>query len=258
MPPSLPLYVKNGLQGRWFPVDVITRFEFNMDAQEDRPASGAMLERVLVVDDVALNREILRSHIDGVARHADEAGDGHAALALFKQYRYDAILLDIEMPGMDGCETLIEMRAWEREQRLPSMLVVAVTSSDFPEDEQRILAAGATTYLVKPVQRHALLAALQVDAGGVPSGHPMARLIPQMFASASALLDEIEMQNEPEAVSERLHQLRGMIAVYGYPEFADRLRQVHSAVSRGEMPKPAEWRTLREELQLLKAGMVHP
>ena len=214
-----------------------------------------MLERILVVDDIALNREILRSHLEGAVRHTDEAGDGYAALELFKRHRYDAILLDIEMPGMDGCETLIEIRAWEKQQRLPGMLVVAVTSSDFPEDEQRILSAGATTYLTKPVKRKALLEALRLHLGGAPNGHPMAKLLPQMFASAKSFLDEIGTMDKPDAMSDKLHQLRGMVAVYGFVEFANRLRQLQLAIQLGNLPTSAELEKLQEELHRLESGV---
>ncbi len=222
------------------------------DSQENPADGGLKLGRVLVVDDIALNREILRAHLEGIVRHWDEAGDGYAAIALFKQHRYDAILMDIEMPELDGCETMISMRAWEQTRQLPGVLIVAVTSSDFPDDEQRIMDAGATTYLVKPVQRQALLAALQLRRDAAADRHPMANSLPRMFAGAAVMLDEIETFNEPEAISKRLHQLRGMVAVYGFVEYAERLRQIEAAVQQGEMAKAAELQTLREELRRLE------
>jgi len=209
---------------------------------------------VLVVDDVELNREIFRTHLEGAFRHIDEAADGLAALALFKQQRYDAVLMDMEMPILDGYDAMKAMRAWEREQQLPRTLILAVTSSDFPEDEQRILAAGATAYLAKPVKQQALLTALHLHQTVEPASHPMANLLPRVFAYATAMLDDIAGLDNPEAVSKGLHQLRGMIAVYGFVDFAERLKQIHTAAQQGKMPEKTVLDRLHKELLDLKVA----
>lgn len=227
--------------------------------ESQRPAPELKLNRVLVVDDVVLNREIFIMHLGDAVRHVDEAADGWAALTLFKLHSYDAILLDIEMPGLDGYGTMNEMRAWEREQRLPPTPLVAITSSDFPGDEQRILAAGATAYLLKPLKQQELMAALHLHCLNEPSAHPMANLLPRFFVSARSMLDDLAGSEDPVAISKNLHQLRGMFAVYGFVEFAERLKQVHLGARRGEMPGSAEFEQLREALQDLEAvARAHP
>lgn len=210
------------------------------------------LDRVLVVDDVALNREIFIMHLEPAVRHADEAGDGAAALALFKRHRYDAVLMDIEMPGVDGYCAMTGMRAWERERQVPQTPILAITSSDFPEDEQRIMAAGATAYLVKPVKQQDLMTALRLHQHSEPIPHPMAHLLPRMFSYATAMLDEAAALDDAEAISRSLHQLRGMIAVYGFTDFAESLRQVHSAVQQGRIPEAGSFARLRKELLRLE------
>ena len=212
-------------------------------------AATLKLNRVLVVDDVALNREIFTVHLGDAVRCVDEAVDGWDALMQFKLRHYDAILLDIEMPGLDGYDTLKELRAWEQERQLPLTPVVAVTASDFPEDEQRILAAGFSAYLLKPIKRQKLLSTLQVHCTVDPSQHPMASLLPKFFSYADVMLDELAGLQDIEAISKNLHKLRGMIAVYGFLEFAERLKQVHLRVKLGERPMSAEFEKLRMELQ---------
>lgn len=204
------------------------------------------------MDDVALNREILVVHLGNAIRHVDEAGDGWAALTLFKRHRFNAVLLDIEMPGLDGYGTLNKMRLWEQELQLPQTPVVAITSSDFPGDEQRILAAGATAYLIKPVKQRELLAALQLHCSIEPNPHPMASLLPRFFAYAGVMLDELDGLEDPEAISQKLHQLRGMIAVYGFADFAERLRDMNILAKRGERPEQAVFEELRKELRRLE------
>jgi CheY-like chemotaxis protein len=201
---------------------------------------------------VALNREIFVMHLEDAVRHIDEAADGRAALTLFKQHFYDAVLLDIEMPGLDGYDTLKEMRTWEREQRFPPTPVVAITSSDFPEDEQRILAAGATAYLAKPLKRQELMTALHLHCTVEPTGHPMGRLLPRFFACAGVMLDEMASLKDLEAISKKLHQMRGMLSVYGFADFAEHLKLIHLDVQGGKIPPATEFELLRNELQRLE------
>ncbi len=191
-------------------------------------------------------------HLECAAQHIDDAANGMAALALFKQYRYDAVLLDIEMPGLDGYGTLAEMRSWEQAQKLPRTLILAVTSSDFPEDKQRILDAGANAYLAKPLKQKDLMMTLQLLQPVEPAQHPLANLFPKMFAYAGAMLDGIETCDDFEAVSGKLHQLRGMMAVYGFENFAEHLKQIHFTMQQEGMPKKALFEQLRKELRGLE------
>lgn len=211
-------------------------------------------KRALVVDDVELNREIFRAHLKESFQHIDEAADGLAALALFKQQPYDAVLMDMEMPVLDGYDAIKAMRDWEREQRLPRTLILAVTSSDFPEDEQRIMEAGASAYLTKPVKQKALLTAFHLHRSVDMAAHPMANLLPKVFAYAGTMLDEIAGFDDPEAVSKGLHQLRGMIAVYGFAGFAERLKHIHVAAQQGKIPEKPVLDQLREELRALQTA----
>lgn len=219
------------------------------------PTAAVNLARVLLVDDAVINREILRTFLEESVPCIDEAADGPRALELFKQHGYAAVLLDIEMPGMDGYDTLREMRTWEREEGRPRTLVVAVTSSDFPEDEQRILAAGADAYLTKPVKRKTLWAALQSHHASRPCAAAMANLLPQLLAYASAMLDEIATTGfrDAEAAGKNLHALRGALATFGFEGPATRLKQIQQAVKRGEMPAPIVFDEIRKEIQCLAA-----
>jgi CheY-like chemotaxis protein len=220
---------------------------------DQRRPPGLKFMRALVVDDVDINREMFRMHLELAAQRIDEAADGFAALDLFKQYRYDAVLLDIEMPGIDGYATMTAMRKWEQERRLPRTPILAVTSSDFPGDRQRILDAGASAYLAKPLKQKDLMNALQLLHPAEPAPHPLANLFPKVFDYADAMLGELETIDEPEAVSKKLHQLRGMMAVYGFESFAERVRQVQLAMQQ-EVPKKTVFAQLRKELCDLKAA----
>lgn len=212
--------------------------------------------RALVVDDVDINREMCKMHLECVAQQIDEAGDGLAALALFKRSCYDLVLLDIQMPGLDGYGTMAEMRKWEQEQQLPATLILAVSCNDFPGDKQRILEAGADAYLAKPLKQKDLIEALKSLERVERAPHRLANLFPKVFDYAEIMLNELEAFDEPEAVSRKLHQFRGMMALYGFEEFADRLKQMHAAMSQEGIPKNTLFQQLRAELHNLKTNTV--
>jgi signal transduction histidine kinase/ActR/RegA family two-component response regulator len=110
---------------------------------------GAPRPPVLVVDDVAVNRRLLGSVLERAGFRHEEAADGETALAMAAARPYSAVLMDLEMPGMDGLEATRRLRA------LPgpaaTVPVVAVTAHGSAETEARARAAGMEFYLVKPV-----------------------------------------------------------------------------------------------------------
>ena len=115
--------------------------------------------RILIVDDEPLACARLQrmcARIEDVLV-VGQAGDGEAALLAIEEAKPDVVLLDIQMPGADGYETLRAMRAIPALQAVP---IFAITASAMEGDEQRGLAAGFTAYLTKPLTRRRLLAAL--------------------------------------------------------------------------------------------------
>jgi len=112
------------------------------------PALSAL--RILLVDDHPINRLVARSQLQQIGcQPPDEAETGLTALDCLRQKAYDLVLMDVQMPGMDGLETTRQLRILA----LPSQpLVVAMTANAFPEDEVACLAAGMDRFLSKPVQ----------------------------------------------------------------------------------------------------------
>ena len=96
------------------------------------------------------------------------AADGAAAVEFWLAARaagtpYDRVLMDLHMPGMDGLEATRRIRAIEAEQEAPRTPILALTANAFAEDRDACLAAGMDGFLVKPLDRERLGAAL---AGG--------------------------------------------------------------------------------------------
>jgi len=107
-----------------------------------------MLRRILVVDDSGASRELLRHALKSTCEEVLEAGDGWEALEKIATARPDLVLLDLEMPRMDGYEVLRQLR---RDPRFAATRVVAVTARAMQGDRDRALAAGFDGYITKPV-----------------------------------------------------------------------------------------------------------
>ena len=130
------------------------------------PSPGRSL-RVLVVDDVAANRMVARAMLTGAGHQVDAAVDGSEALEAVGRTAYDVVLMDVQMPVMDGLEATRRIRALPPPRcRTP---VLAVTASALPEQIAACHAAGMDDHLAKPVDRASLLAAVaRLASGGAP------------------------------------------------------------------------------------------
>jgi CheY-like chemotaxis protein len=112
-----------------------------------------------VVDDHPVNRLVAVAQLTELGYAADAAEDGETALDALAQEPYDAVLLDCEMPRLDGYETCRRLRQSEGGGR--RTWVIALTAHTAAEDRERCLAAGMDDHLAKPVRAEDLAAALQ-------------------------------------------------------------------------------------------------
>jgi len=114
--------------------------------------------RLLVVDDRYVNRAVALALLRELGFEAEAAESGQQALALLAQRPFDAVLLDCEMPGLDGYETCIRLRRQGTAvSRLP---VIAVTAHTHPEEKEKCRAAGMDDHLAKPIRTPQLAALL--------------------------------------------------------------------------------------------------
>ena len=119
-------------------------------AQVEDDRVGRLRGRVLVAEDNALNLEITRLFLESMGLDVVSAGDGAEAIAQYRATQLDLILMDCEMPGIDGLEATRRIRADAGVRRIP---IVALTAHALPEDRQACLDAGMDDYLSKPVDR---------------------------------------------------------------------------------------------------------
>ena len=113
--------------------------------------------RILLVDDNHENRLVITSFFRALPWHIDEAKNGREALALFKQKTYDLILMDMQMPIMDGYTVTKEIRKLEEEEMMVPTPILALTAYALKEEVLKSLHAGCNGHLTKPIGKKALM-----------------------------------------------------------------------------------------------------
>ncbi len=106
-------------------------------------------ELILVIEDVEINRKLVRDVLRFRGFEVVEAGTAEQGLAMAKERRPDLVLMDIQLPGMDGVAALRCLRADPATHDVP---VIALTASALPEERNQILAAGFDGYETKPIR----------------------------------------------------------------------------------------------------------
>ena len=126
------------------------------------PGSGLS---ILVAEDNEINALLARALLVKLGHHPTIAASGAAALESWLAARaagtpYDRVLMDLHMPGMDGLEATRRIRTIEAENNAPRTPILALTANASAEDREACLAAGMDSFLVKPLDRERLAAAL--------------------------------------------------------------------------------------------------
>jgi CheY-like chemotaxis protein len=114
--------------------------------------------RVLVVDDHEIDRRLSSLDLEHAGYMVSEASDVNEALKRLERMTFDVIVLDINMPGVDGLTFLRNMRSTPKLEELP---VIMLTASDDIDDELQAMTGGATSYIVKPAHRDILVQTVQ-------------------------------------------------------------------------------------------------
>lgn len=220
-----------------------------------QPVAG----RVLLVDDDEYNRLVIQRYLSAPSLEVETAVHGRAALEAVQRRWPDVVLIDMEMPVMDGLEAARRIRAHQEAHALEACTIVMMSSNDDAQAERRALEAGADHFQPKPVARELLL-------GMLAALLPAAQLQPAPAAPAqgdsesatvlvdAALLDDVPyfldsrrelLQAMREALGARdhatlnmlAHRCGGGLATWGFAWAAARCRELEQAA--GAQAEPA-------------------
>jgi CheY-like chemotaxis protein/HPt (histidine-containing phosphotransfer) domain-containing protein len=245
--------------------------------------------RVLLVEDNDINREFARELLQSMHIAVDEAIDGEQAVAKVQQRDYDLVLMDIQMPVLDGLEAARRIRALaqqaggERYSRLP---IIAMTALAMAQDEVKSRQAGMNDHITKPVDPQYLMAALakwlpegtarasrgramsgqsadllalrSVDAaqgirrigGSADAYRKQLRRFREHYAGAADELQRLIAQQGPGAGEAYCHALKGVSGTLGANQLFACVAEIDDALKQGQAPA-AQFERLRQLLQQL-------
>jgi CheY-like chemotaxis protein len=153
--------------------------------------------KILLAEDNLVNQKVALKMLDKLGYRADVVSNGLEVLSALSRIHYDVILMDCQMPEMDGYEATLQIRASELSSKSPAVRIIAMTAHAMKGDEEECLASGMNDYLSKPVRETELRRSLQKCrplASPMPEEpNPTSESIPPE-ADIEELLDSITLQ----------------------------------------------------------------
>jgi signal transduction histidine kinase/CheY-like chemotaxis protein/HPt (histidine-containing phosphotransfer) domain-containing protein len=226
-----------------------------VDAQPQRSTSTP--GRVLLVEDLEHNRELAKKILSDAGHAVDTATNGAEALAAIQNGNYDIVLMDIQMPVMDGVTATRFIR--QLDHRAANIPIVAMSANVLPDQVRRYKESGMSDHIGKPFKRAELLGALnnwlaknhrRVSNGKKPASsndvqsfeevceimgldwvmgglEKLRQEIAELFGSAAGVMDRGEMAS-------RAHRLIAHAGLLGFAELSDLCRELERACSNGD------------------------
>jgi PAS domain S-box-containing protein len=232
---------------------------FEIWAGADRPMTvtvGAEPEppprplRILLVEDSPDNRMITLAYLEDTPYRIDVAENGAVACDIFRAGHYDLVLMDRQMPVMDGLIATRTIRAWEQANDRPPTPIIALIASAFKGDREKCMAAGCTAYLTKPIKQDALLRAIKEhsvpatisrDSSEAPRGDIGSRVAAQIplflrncRQNVSAIGDALD-RNDFETVGFLGHGMSGAGGMFGFQGITDAGASLEQAAQSSDL-----------------------
>lgn len=188
---------------------------------------ASLNQYLLLVEDNEINQTVMLGQLGKLGYRIDIAGNGHEALAALERRSYDAILMDCQMPLMDGYETTAEIR--RREGKTKHTPVIAITAHAMKGDREKCLAAGMDDYISKPVKKDVLKAILDnLFENGVTTSRNVEEEIGTEAEKDSSPVDVERMMDAVSNSYERLRQLTDLYTRHT----TDRLNELRTAINQ--------------------------
>jgi len=216
------------------------------EAPKDTTLHAMTSRRILLVEDNDVNSEVFTDMLHRLGHHVTIAVDGESALAKLAAGAFDAVFMDVQLPGIDGLE--VTRRFQQSGGTTP---IIGLTAHASRESMDRCLVAGMKTVLTKPIDSAQLAAALRLfaDAGEgalleIAGGNPailerirdaFARQTPGLLA---AIRDAVA-GNDSVALARHVHKLKGSLSHFTWNRGAEIAREMESAAISGDLPRAA-------------------
>lgn len=199
--------------------------------------------RILLVEDNEVNCEVFTDMLQRLGHVVTLANDGESALARLAEGAFDAVFMDVQLPGIDGLE--VTRRYQQRGGTTP---VIGLTAHTSRESIDRCLVAGMKTVLTKPVDSAQFAAVLRLfaDARGallkIAGGDPaiLDRIRDAFARQTPGLLSTIRdavAANDPVALARDIHTLKGSLSHFSWSRGAEIARQIESAARSGDLAR---------------------
>jgi PAS domain S-box-containing protein len=229
-------------------------------AEAERPGRGAASLRILLAEDNAVNQKVALRLLERLGYRADVASNGLEAIAALERTQYDVVLMDVQMPELDGLDA--SRRICERWPDTRPR-IIAMTANALPEDREACFAAGMDDYVAKPIRPDALSQALQrvgpagrdevpptedtdahLDGAAIASLRELggddflAEVIDTFLADVGTLLATLRRaldEGDAAEVRRMAHSLKSNGATLGATEFAELCRALEQQAKEGHL-----------------------
>jgi CheY-like chemotaxis protein len=212
--------------------------------------------RILLAEDSADNCTITMAYLEDTPYQVEIAVTGAIACEMFEAGLYDLVLMDRQMPIMDGLTATRTIRAWEQANDRPPTPIIALTASALKGDRETCLAAGCTAFLTKPIKQDVLLQAIKERSIAAPTessrkdtvhlslDQKIADRVPAYLQNCRqnviTMLDALD-RFEFEAVTLLGHDMRGSGGAYGFQTITDIGAGLEQAAESADTDASRRW-----------------